>query len=124
MRACARSSRPFGASVATVNMTLARRVLAAVAAAGWAGAAFVVAAGPAAALSPQPVEASSSLSVAQAVIIFGLVPLAVVGLVTALVMLPGSRARGGDQPPGQSLEPRLGDETGSSEPSGGERSEG
>ena len=108
----------------TVMGTVARRVLAAVAAAGVAAAALVAAAGPASALSPQPVEASSTLSAAQAVIIFALVPLAVIGLVTALVMLPRSRAQGGDRPSGQSLEPRPGDEAGAIEQSGGEGSEG
>ena len=56
-------------------------------------------AGGAAALEPQPPEDISSLSAAEAILLFAGIPLLVIAVIVALVMLPGTRGAGAAEEP-------------------------
>ena len=69
-------------------------VLRATAIVGLSGLFLALSAGSAAALEPQPPEDISSLSAAEAILLFVGVPLLVIAVITALVLLPGTRGAG------------------------------
>jgi len=61
---------------------------------GLSGLFLALSAGGAAALEPQPPEGISTLSAAEAIVLFVGIPLLVVAVITALVLLPGTRGAG------------------------------
>jgi hypothetical protein len=61
---------------------------------GLSGLFLVLPAGGAAALEPQPPEDISTLTATEAIVLFVGIPLLVVAVITALVLLPGTRGAG------------------------------
>ena len=69
-------------------------MLRATAISGLSGVFLALSASAASALEPQPTEELSGLSAAEAIALFVGLPLLIIGIITALVMLPGTKGAG------------------------------